>query len=347
MHEQFLLEALAQAWLGRGLCAPNPAVGAIAVHNGTIIAQAFHEGPGSPHAEQRLLAKLPRDCSNITIYVTLEPCNHWGKTPPCIDALIERSVAQVVYAYQDPNPVVAQNNTPALLRAAGMDVLHYPVPAIDDFYVSYAHWTRTRLPFVTVKMAQTLDGKIAGENSARVVLSNDFCSDFTQNQRLHTDVILTTATTINQDNPQFNARLSDRTVAKRVAVLDQHGKINPQAKIFETALQCIIYHQKGSPGFDDRASYYDLPTDALGFDLSALFRHLGQLGYHDVWVEAGARLFHALHGAGLVHRTYLYLVPRVLGPSALSLYADDVWLERVKEITWQPMGNNSIAILDH
>ncbi len=346
MHEQFLLMALEQAWLGRGSCAPNPAVGAIAVQNEIIIAQAFHSGSGSPHAEQLLLEMLPTDCSGITIYVTLEPCNHWGKTPPCVDALIKQRVSRVVYAYRDPNPVVVENNTPSLLCAAGIDVVYCPLPAIDDFYASYAHWTRTRMPFVTVKMAQTFDGKIAGPRGERVTVSNDVCASFTHQKRLHTDIILTTSTTVNHDDPYLNARVGEQITPKCIAVLDRKGELNAQAKIFETAKKCIIYNQYPIESSVNRAIHYEIPTHASGFDLLELFKHLGHLGYHDVWVEAGARLFNALHAQQFVHRTYLYFSSLLLGERATSLYRDVSVFTSLKHITWQPMGNNMMATLD-
>src|SRR3990167_7926676 len=171
MHEQFMLAALQQAWLGRGACAPNPAVGAVAVQSGRIIAQAFHSGAGYPHAEVLLLETLPQPCKDVTVYVTLEPCNHWGRTPPCVDALIERGIACVVYAYRDPNPIVALENTPQRLLDNGIDVVHWPMALIDAFYASYTHWIQTGVPWVTVKMAQTLDGKIAGPHGVRIPLS--------------------------------------------------------------------------------------------------------------------------------------------------------------------------------
>ena len=346
MHEQFLLAALQQAWLGRGACAPNPAVGAVAVHNGKIIAQAFHSGAGLPHAEQLLLALLPEKCTDITVYVTLEPCNHWGRTPPCVDALVLRGVERVVYAYKDPNPVVALNHTPERLAARGVDALHFPVPAIDDFYKSYSYWLRTGRPWVTVKMAQTVDGKIAGALGARVLLSNDACAAFTHQQRLYSDVLLTTAETVNQDNPLLNVRLSDQIIAKPVAILDSRGRLNARAKLHETARHCYVYQGKNQDENQIRHSFYTVPMDGDGLDLSAVLQHLGSLGFHDVWVEAGARLFRALHRAQLVQRTYLYLVPRVLGPDAVFLYDQDDFFRHAHEIKWQAMKDNMMVILD-
>lgn len=331
MHEHFLLAALEQARLRRGKTAPNPSVGAVAVRAENIIAQAFHPGVGQPHAEQVLVQMLPEDCSDITVYVTLEPCNHWGRTPPCVDALIARRVQRVVYAYADPNPLVAENNTPALLEAHGIEVIHYPVPAIDAFYASYAFWLKTGRPWVTVKMAQTLDGKIAGEGGARITLSNAECAEFTHQERLHTDVILTTATTIQADDPLLNARVGDEVIAKPVAVLDRTQKLVATAHIHKTAKILHLYHGK---------------HQEQQLDLKAIFEDLGRLGYHDVWVEAGATLFNALHQQDLVQRTYLYLVPKTLGPQALSLYTQEISLVKAKHVLWEAMGDNLKVTLE-
>tara|TARA_R110002126_G_scaffold239409_1_gene382685 strand:- start:109611 stop:110669 length:1059 start_codon:yes stop_codon:yes gene_type:complete len=334
MHEQFLLAALKQARLRRGSTAPNPSVGAVAVCAENIIAQAAHPGVGHLHAEQLLLQALPEDCSSITIYVTLEPCNHWGRTPPCVDALIARRVKQVVYAYADPNPVVAENNTPALLKAHGIDVLHYPMTVINKFYESYTFWFKTGRPWVTVKMAQTFDGKIAGEGGARAMLSNAVCADFTHQERLHTDVILTTAKTIQADNPLLNARVGDDVVAKPIAVLDRTRSLAASANIHQTAKPLHLYHGK---------------PDEKQLDLHAILDDLGRIGYHDVWVEAGAELFNHLHQQNLVQRTYLYLVPKILGTRALSLYSQDTQeniLAKAKHIAWDAMGDNLKVTLD-
>ena len=347
MHEQYILAALDQAWLGRGACAPNPAVGAIAVRHGTIIAQAFHSGAGHAHAEQVLLSRLTGVCADVTLYVTLEPCNHWGRTAPCVDALIERGVQRVVYAYRDPNPVVANNNTPARLQAAGVEVLHYPMAEVAAFYQSYTRWVRTGRPRVTVKMAQSLDGKIAGVNSAPVALSNTTCALFTHQQRLHTDVILTTAKTINQDNPRLDVRLPDQCIKKTVAILDTHNVMRADAALAQTAQQCLVYCATKPANPRDNCEYHEVESTPDGLNLNSVFEHLGHLGYHDVWVEAGATLFNALHRAHLVSRTYLYVVPRVLGPQALSLHDVDAhWFEPNAGIKWRVMDDNGMVCIE-
>ena len=349
MHEQLLLAALDEAYLGRGRCAPNPAVGAIAVRDGVIIARAYHAGAGLPHAEILLLAQCPALVADVTVYVTLEPCNHWGKTPPCVDALIARGVSRVVYGYTDPNPLVQANNSSARLRAAGIEVVHWPLPAIDAFYRPYAYWLRTGMPFVTVKMAQSLDGKSAGSNGARMQLSNAACAQFTHLQRQYTDVILTTARTVNSDDPALNARHVQPPLAKPVAVLDKEGQLNPRAQIYQTAAACLIYCRAEQVPLTPVAtgvSYYPMPLSEDKLDLHAVLRHLAALGKHEVWVEAGAGLFAALHQAQLVQRTILYLVPRVLGRAASALYGDEDVFQAAHAIQWQAMEDNLMMTID-
>lgn len=347
MHKRFLLAALDQAWLGRGICAPNPSVGAVAVHNEQIIAQSWHRGAGSPHAEQLLLEKLPKNLLGVTLYVTLEPCNHWGKTPPCVDAIIQYGIERVVYAYRDPNPLIVANNTPDLLQQSGIDVLHYPLAEVDAFYQSYSYWTITKKPWVTVKMAQTMDGKIAGAQGKQVPISNASCAEFTHQKRLHSDAILTTVRTVNQDNPSLNVRLSNTSVAKPVAIIDSRGTLNPKAKLLTTAKHCHIYHDENHQ-IDalPNCFYHSMPTNKGQLDLEAIIRHLGSLGYHDVWVEAGGKLFTALHQARLVNKTFLYIAPSILGQEALSAYQQPDIFNHASNITWQAMGNNVIASLD-
>ncbi|KTD22501.1 bifunctional diaminohydroxyphosphoribosylaminopyrimidine deaminase/5-amino-6-(5-phosphoribosylamino)uracil reductase RibD [Legionella londiniensis] len=348
MHKKFLLAALEQAWLGRGICAPNPSVGAVAVQNDKIIAQACHLGAGTPHAEQLVLNQISGSPKDITLYVTLEPCNHWGRTPPCVNAIIERGIKRVVYAYRDPNPVVAANNTPVILSRNNIEVIHYPVSEINHFYQSYDYWTRTGKPWVTVKIAQTLDGKIAMRGK-REQLSNSRCFEFTHQNRRHCDVILTTAQTIQVDNPLLNVRLPGKEQSKPLAVLDRKNRLNPKANVLTIDRHCHIYHEAtNAPRFLlPNCSYHPVATDESGLlRLEAVLSHIGSLGYHDVWVEAGGKLFSALHQAKLVHRTYIYLVPRWLGTDATAVYPVANPLAQNCKVSWQPIDDNVIVSLD-
>ncbi len=346
MHEQFLLVALQQAWRGRGLCAPNPSVGAVAVQNGKIISQAWHQSAGTPHAEQLVLAELPPNLKDITLYVTLEPCNHWGRTPPCVEQIVKYGVRRVVYAYADPNPIVATNNTPSILQQHGIDVLHVSLPKIEEFYASYHYWTSYKKPYVTAKIAQTFDGKISGPGGARVQLSNSECSVFTHQQRQMTDVILTSARTINLDDPHMNARTPEGDLAKPVAIIDRTGTVNSKAKIFTSIKRCHIFYAENCSIREPiaNAEYHPVPCINGLLDLEAIISQLGRLGYHDVWVEVGGKLFTAFHKSRLVQKTHLYLVPSVLGEESLSAYHYDIF-KQAHSITWKKMNNNMIASL--
>ncbi|CEG56552.1 bifunctional diaminohydroxyphosphoribosylaminopyrimidine deaminase/5-amino-6-(5-phosphoribosylamino)uracil reductase RibD [Legionella fallonii] len=346
MHEKFLLAAFEQAKLGRGLCAPNPSVGAVAVQNGHIIAQSYHKGAGTPHAEQLLLAQIPPKMPGVSLYITLEPCNHWGKTPPCVDAIIQYGVDEVVFAYMDPNPLVAQNNSSVKLREKGIKVTHLPLEPINAFYKSYAYWIKTRKPRVTVKLAQSLDGRIGQADGGRLILSNSLCSQFTHEQRAISDVILTTARTVQLDDPKMNVRIKGTEQAKPVAIIDTHLKLNAGARIFSTARHCHIYHYEHKNVSYPNSSFYSMPLNNGAMDLDSIISHLGQLGYHDVWVEAGGALFSSLHQQGLVHRTYLYIVPINLGEKAISAYQKNGLFDRAHTISWNIMGDNMIACLD-
>ena len=348
MHEQFLLAALDQAWLGRGSCAPNPSVGAVAVHNGQIIAQTWHRGAGTPHAEQLLLDELPKNLSDITLYVTLEPCNHWGKTPPCVDAIIHYGISQVVFGYQDPNPTVLANNTTKLLTDKGIKVIHCPLPAIDAFYQSYQHWTLMHKPWVTAKIAQSIDGKIAGVEGLPVQLSNVECANFTHQQRLHSDLILTSARTVNRDNPRLNVRLKSHSISKPVAILDTHLTLNPEVSVLKDASHCHIYYDQRYPKpiNNEKCTYHGMPTQGGQLDLVAVINHLGALGFHDVWVEVGGVLFSALHKAGLVNKTYIYVSLVVLGDDAVSAYHQPNMFNQARQLNWQVMGDNVLASIE-
>lgn len=348
MHKQYLLAALEQAFKGRGLCAPNPSVGAIAVHNGEIIARSSHRGAGTPHAEQLLLNKLPKNITDLTLYVTLEPCNHWGKTPPCVDEIINYGVKRVVFAYRDPNPIIIANDSQHRLRSHHIEVIHFPLPEIDEFYASYHQWTLTQRPWVTVKMAQSLDGKIAASGGSPIHLSNAECATFTHQQRAQCDVLLTTVKTVNQDNPRFNARLATGTLAKPLAIIDTDLQLNPTATVFNTAKQMHIYYneQHSAPETHLDCHYHAMPSIDGKLDLKAVILHLGQLGYHDVWVEAGGIFFNALLKTGWVNRTHLYLVPTVLGSAAISAFSDPSVFNQPARVTWQQMGDNIMLTLD-
>src|SRR3990167_1921245 len=347
-HDIFLRMALEEAKLGSGLCAPNPSVGAVAVKDNKVLATGFHQGPGKAHAEQMVLEKLPKGISGVTLYVTLEPCNHWGKTPPCVAALIKYGFKTVVYAFTDPNPIVIANNTPKLLKQNNIEVIHHPLKEIDQFYASYWFYIKHKRPFITAKIAVSLDGKIAPSTKTRILLSNNAAKQFTHENRWTTDWILTTAETITRDNPKFTARVKGNIRKKKIAILDRKLRLQPNAAIFTTAEKIIIFHdakQKVNKAHPN-CEYIPINVENAYLALDAIFTALVKTGAHDIWVEAGGNLFTQLHLKGLVNRTHFYLCPKVLGPDALGGYQDNAVFQRQHSVSWRILDDNVVLTLD-
>lgn len=347
MYTSYLLAALEQAKLGKGYSSPNPAVGAVIVQDETILTQAYHHGAGTSHAEALALQALQgRDLSKAVLYVTLEPCNHWGRTPPCVDAIISSGIGKVVYAYTDPNPTVAANDTPSILKAHGIITEYQPLGVINTFYESYRHWHSYGIPFITAKLAQTLDAKIALADGSPHAISNNHCQQFTHQQRRYSDLILSTASTIRCDNPQLNVRIDGEEYSKEIAIIDRNLSLSLNEKVFHCAKKVLIFCAEGKKPTDtQKISYYSVPETSEGLCLKSIFKILGKLGYHDVWVEAGSRLFNTLHAQGLVNRTYLYIAPDLLG-EGIPAFSQNCFADRPRTANWSAMGDNALLTLN-
>lgn len=328
MHRNFLLMALKEAELGRGCTAPNPSVGAVLAVNDKVLYKAYHKGAGTPHAESLIFSALnhKQALHDATLYVTLEPCNHWGKTPPCTDLIIKSGIKNVVFGYKDPNPIVKNNNSVNILQSHGIKVMHCPEPEIDEFYKSYSHWINTGKPWITAKFAISLDGKITPTINTTYQLTSEGCAKFTHMNRLRSDAILTSSKTVLIDDPKLNVRYFPDNCGRIVAILDKNSKLTGQEQVFKTSRSVIIYNNTT--------------------DLQGVMADLGQKGMHDVWVEVGPTLFNALHKLKLVKRTYLYIAPVILGKNAVNAFLDDKFMDPPHKITWQAMGRDNICCID-
>jgi diaminohydroxyphosphoribosylaminopyrimidine deaminase/5-amino-6-(5-phosphoribosylamino)uracil reductase len=226
----YLRKALELAKIHRGFCSPNPSVGAVIVRSGLVVAAGYHTAAGQAHAEIDALRKLPDGgARGATIYITLEPCCHFGRTPPCTDAIKKSGLKRVVYGYRDPNPVMS-GKSEAALTTVGIICEHIHLPEINNFYSSYQHWHLTKKPFITAKIALSLDGKIAGKNSEPVRITGAALNELTHYSRKKSDAILTTSVTILQDDPQMNVRSSGQVYAKPLYILD--SKLRTQLLFF-------------------------------------------------------------------------------------------------------------------
>ncbi len=349
----YLNKAFDLAEQGRGSCAPNPAVGAVLVKDNQIIGAGFHEAYGKTHAEINALSGLTLEQTRgANLYVTLEPCCHHGKTPPCTDAIIQHQIAAVYYAADDVNPLVRQHSIKKLTQA-GIDCQQIHLERAENFYASYYYWAREKLPYATYKLAISVDAKSAGENGQPLAITSSALNQITHHSRKRHDAILTTARTIIADDPQLNVRLNHQVEAKTIYVIDRDLTIPLNAKIFQTAKKLIIFHSKNVAR--EKIIQYEakqahcVPIDlknASELNLKQIWQMLAHDGVHDLWVEAGGKFFAALVREKLLKQAYIVIAPKLLGTSAYATFHDDENLFKdVNAKNWRLQGEEAVLNL--
>ncbi len=348
-HFTYLSQALALAATRRGYCAPNPAVGAVIVKDGIVIGEGSHLACGQPHAEIAALRSLKAPATGATLYVTLEPCCHFGRTPPCTHAIIDAGISSVIYGYQDPNPQVSGLGQQTLLEA-GTLVEWFQLKEIDEFYTSYRHWQQHRTPWVTAKIALSLDGKIAGPQGQRVTITGPELKQHTANGRERSDAILTTAKTIIHDDPFLGVYKNGTRESKPLYILDRQLRLSPEYQIWQnTAAITVFYSAKNNvklpPELLERGvAFVPIVEVAEGLDLEAVFQRIGQDGKHDCWVEAGGVLLESLVNADLIQDLQLYCAPKWLGPDSQSAFGgNSAIFDRFGSKQWIPMGEDVLC----
>jgi diaminohydroxyphosphoribosylaminopyrimidine deaminase / 5-amino-6-(5-phosphoribosylamino)uracil reductase len=354
MHNQqqdifFMQYALELAAMRRGFCAPNPSVGAVVVKDGVVIAEGVHWAHGQAHAELTALSKVEQLARGAILYVTLEPCSHFGKTPPCTDIIIRCQLAKVFYGMTDPNPRVKGGGF-QILKEAGIPCELLPLPAVTEFYQSYRYWLKTGLPWVTAKLALSLDGKIAGACKRPLSLTGESCQAFTHQQRKQSDAILTTAVTIQADNPQLNVRQGQTVISKPLYVIDSSLSLFPQAQIFQTAQSITVFHRpEADPSKRQQLESVNVCCVAVdeqadGLNLNTVLRFIGQQGRHDLWLEAGGCCFSSFIRDNLAQTAYLYVAPKILGHSAIDAFSNlpENLSFNFESSDWQILGKDAV-----
>ena len=308
---------------------PNPRVGCVLTHHDEVISEGFHHHAGGPHAERVALSLAGERARGATAYVTLEPCCHQGRTPPCTQALIAAGVARVVYAVGDPNPQVAGGGV-RVLEAAGITVCG-DVLANEARAVNRGFWSRHELgrPFITLKVGMSLDGKVALSNGLSQWITSAEARADVQRLRARSCVVLTGSGTVLADNPRLNVRdprfdTGPRPPAR--AVLDTHLRTPPSAQILTGPGVCHLFTtctemRRHAPLLEAGACIEVLPTAPAGIDLGALMARLAALEFNEVLVETGPTLAGSLLDAGLVDELMTYLAPVILGHDARSAFA--------------------------
>ena len=332
-HQYWMAKAIQLARNGLYSTDPNPRVGCLVVKNDICLAQGWHEYAGGPHAEINAIHNQsiePDSC----FYVTLEPCFHRGKTPPCVDALIEQQPARVVIAMQDPNPLVAGKGI-AKLKAAGIDVicgiLETEARQLNAGFISRMEKKR---PYLRVKMAASLDGRTALANGVSQWISSEPARADVQHLRARSSAILTSAVTVLEDNPSMNVRLSNVDLDQKTEVrqpirivIDSQLRLSGNEKIFSSGGQVWIITTNNNQAAHKRlinagADVIVLENSATNesVDLSQLMEYLSSREINEIHTECGQKLAGALLQQQLVDEIVLYLAPCFLGNKAQGLF---------------------------
>lgn len=348
----FLMEALKLAQLRRGYCAPNPSVGAVIVKNNQIISSGYHVAAGQPHAEIIALQSARQDLQDATLYVTLEPCCHWGKTPPCTKAIIESGIKKVIYSYKDPNLQVSGKGQQELVDA-GVECRSFPLQAMQDFYRSYQYWQQNKIPWVTSKLAISLDAKIAAPDGKPISITGLEAQQLTHEWRNRSDAIFTSIRTIINDDPALNVRLENQVIAKPLYVVDSNLQLPLKAKILTTAKSITVFHQEGISEaklmtLNERGiTCHAVSKDHNYLNLQEMLIRIGEDGVHDLWVEAGGKLFNTFIEKGLVHKSLIYIAPKLLGSAAYPAFTGqkNIFAENA-QINWYYRGDDCICELN-
>ena len=321
-HE-FMARALQLAEQGLYSTTPNPRVGCVIVNDGLVVGEGWHRRAGEAHAEVHALRAAAGKASGATAYVTLEPCSHYGRTPPCADALIAAGVTRVVAAMQDPNPAVSGNGL-ARLRASGVAVdCGLLASAAEELNIGFvSRMTRGR-PWVRMKLATSLDGKTALENGASQWITGAAARQDGHRWRARACAILSGIGTVLADNPQLNVRDVETSRQPLKVVIDSRLELPLDARLLATGEVLLVTVsadlEKAKALRERGVEILNLPNASGNVDLPELMQEFGRRGINELHVEGGYRLSGALVAAGLVDELLLYQAPCLIGDAARGM----------------------------
>lgn len=325
LDHAYMAQALRLAEKGLDTTSPNPRVGCVIVRDGQVVGTGWHERAGKPHAEVNALRAAGAAARGATVYLTLEPCSHHGRTPPCAEALVEAGVAKVIVAMQDPNPLVAGKGY-ALLKEAGIEVqaglMEAEATALNIGFVS--RMTRNR-PWVRMKIAASLDGKTALNNGTSQWITGEAARRDGHRMRARSCAILTGIGTVLADNPELSVRHVETSRQPLRVVVDSRLDIPLDARLLRGAGE-LVFTANSSEGkimglHDVGARAIVVPDSDSGnrVDLTGMMRMLADFEINEVMVEAGRTLNGALIAAGLVDELVIYLAPYLIGDEAQGM----------------------------
>ena len=314
-----MLEAINLARLGEGRVNPNPLVGTVIVKNGKIIAKGYHKNYGGNHSEINAIEAAKEDLRGADLYVNLEPCSHYGKTPPCADRIVKEGIRRVYIGMEDPNKKVAGRGI-AILKSAGIEVevgiLEDKSRKLNETFIKYME---KKLPFVAVKTAMTLDGKIATEDFKSKWITSQEARELGHRLRKKYVGIMVGINTVIKDDPSLTCRLEEGRNPIKI-ILDTRLRISLDAKVLrENPEDTIIFTSKEVDGSKEEAvkalggRIFKINTTGEGLDLKEVLKILGKEGIDSVLIEGGAEVNFSAFKEGIVDKVYTFIAPKIMG----------------------------------
>lgn len=336
---QYMRRAMELAYRGTGAVNPNPLVGAVVVKDGRIIAEGWHQCYGGPHAERNALKNKTEDVEGATMYVTLEPCCHTGKTPPCTDAVIEHRIAKVVVGLTDPNPLVAGKGIKKL-RDAGIEVV---AGVLEDELREqnrvFLKYITTRMPWVILKAAMTLDGKIAAHTGDSRWVTGEESRHYVQRMRAEFPSIMVGSGTVRTDDPLLNCRLEGDVRQPVRIVVDSRAAIALDSHIVRTAgeYRTVVVHTDQAPLRQlealQAAGVETLLCAARDnrVDIREMLHTLGTSGIDAVLLEGGGELNDTFIRERLVDEVCIFVAPKIIGGREAKTPVEGIGFARMNE----------------
>jgi len=319
---EFMRRALELARRGLGRTSPNPMVGAVLVKDGRVIGEGWHREAGAPHAEVEAIAAASEPVEGATLYVNLEPCSHFGRTPPCTDAILSSRIKRVVCAMEDPNPLVSGRGIETL-RRNGVEVevglLRGEAEKLNEVFVKYI---TTGYPFVTLKLAQTLDGRIAAPDGSSKWISSEASRMLVQRMRSESDAVLVGINTVIVDNPRLNVRTGGRSPVK--IVLDSRLRIPTSSRVFSDGNLVVVTTDQASPERIEivkgrGADVWIVPSSDGRTDIRSVLREAAKRELSSVLIEGGSEVAASALRAKAVDRIVFFIAPKIMGDGVGSV----------------------------
>ena len=331
--EKYMAMAIELAKKGYGYTAPNPVVGAVIVKDGCMIGQGYHEKYGEPHAERNALASCTQSPKGATIYVTLEPCCHHGKQPPCTEAILQAGISRVVTGSGDPNPLVGGKGI-QILKDHGIQVReHVMKEKCDALNQAFFHYIQTGRPYVTMKYAMTIDGKIAAYTGASKWVTGEEARHHVHEQRKKNTAIMVGIGTVLADDPMLNCRIEGGRDPVRI-ICDTHLKMPVTSKIVKTAkdiptiIACCTADEELQRPYREAGCKILLTEKKMNhIDLEQLMEQLGKEKIDSILLEGGGTLNWAALNAGIVQKIQAYIAPKIFGGTTAKTPVEGIGVE--------------------